>query len=640
MTARGIVRRYGAIAAVLAMTLAASIVRLRYGLGERIELQTPDGSVYQAAAEDMLSRGVLASGVPDIPYYPAGYAVLLTGLYDLFGLDLRVVTWVQVLMLAVATLSLYVLVAREFSRTVGVLAVLFVCLNPVFAAVSTRVMYETPLMLCLILGLDFASRGARADGDRGATAWTAAACLFIGLGAALQPKVLPIGLFAIGFVLLRRRAGGRPTARPLLAMAAISLVALSLAPVAQVVRNGAADGDYVLAANTGVNLVGGLNDLASGRYDESVLGAVYDECDADPRQLVEWDRKLTGCALEWLVTHPKRAVELTYPKFWNLWGGFIGPTTPPTRWRAIPIEELMPEWPRLEGWVGNGALGYATTAVILLTSLAGAAIGLARRRLRSGSVLLLAPVVMILGLSLVTWAEPRYRIPASPFYSVFAALAVVSLVQRWLGRKRWPLLLVDAGVALTVFALLARPIGFRIAEGFSALQWACLVAGPLLAVAGLVLLRRRARSEVGTVLDARPGGGARWLFVANVGLAAITLAYHAEDFGFRSSSEFGWKQQALLIGGVVLAVGSLLALAREVRRSRRLPPGVRVPLAIAAVELLVFAVLIEQTAVFLTYALWNHPVMPTIAGVIIIVLAASVAGRRREPRPGPVAAAA
>jgi 4-amino-4-deoxy-L-arabinose transferase-like glycosyltransferase len=636
-----IVRRYGAIAAVLAMTVAATVVRLRYGLGERIELQTPDGSVYQAAAEDMLSRGVLAAGVPDIPYYPAGYALLLTGLYEVFGLDLRVVTWVQVLMLAIATLSLYALTAREFSRTVGVLAVLFVCLNPVLAAVSTRVMYETPLMLCLIIGLDFASRGARAEGERAATAWTAAACLCLGLGTALQPKVLPIGLFLIGFVLvLRRRAGGgRLSARPALALAAISLVALALAPIAQVARNGAAEGDYVLAANTGVNLVGGLNDLASGRYDESVLGAVYEECDADPEHLVEWDRKLTGCALEWLARHPKRAVELTYPKFWNLWGGFIGPTTPPTRWRAIPIEELMPEWPRLQGWVANGALGFATIAVILLTSLAGAVVGLARRRLRRGTVLLLAPVVAILGLSLVTWAEPRYRIPASPFYSVFAALAVVALFQRWLGSRRWPLLLVDLGIGLSVFALLARPMGFRVAEGFSALQWACVVAGPLLAAGGLLLLRRRARPEVSTVLDARPRGGARWLFLTNVGLAAITLAYHAEDFGFRSSSAFGWKQQALFLGGVVLAVAGVVALAREVRRSRGLPPGVRVPLAIAAVQLLVFALLIEETAVILTnYALWRHPVMPTIAGVIVIALAASLAGRRRETRPVATAA--
>ena len=51
--------------------------------------------------------------------------------------------------------------------------------------------------------------------------------------------------------------------------------------------------------------------------------------------------------------------------------------------------------------------------------------------------------------------------------------------------------------------------------------------------------------------------------------------------------------------------------------------------------MLLFAVLIEQTAILLKSTLWNHPVMPTTAGVIVIVLAASLAGRARAPQAAP-----
>ncbi|HEV7750781.1 MAG TPA: glycosyltransferase family 39 protein [Baekduia sp.] len=430
--------------AVVALIVAITLVRLLGAAGAIDPLAGPDTGSYVAAARGLADQGLLADHVPNLPYWPAGYPAFLAAIFAVVGDAPRAVAALQVLLLGVATWSLFGLVRREIGGAVAVVAVVLTGLSPALLAASDELMYETVLASALVIAFDLVSRARRAPGRRG-VALAAAGASVLGLASTMQPKALAVVAVLLAWACLGPRgAGGARTAWLALAV----VVAAAVGPVALMARTAAATDHAALSANLGATARIGLNDGAGGgyRYDVAVLRG----CGLPPRlvsrdrvgfsddDLFTFDRTLTRCSASWAASHPLRALRLAAVKALYFWSPMVGPL-PRDReasWaQPFDVRRAVPSAVRDAGAFAtvNRVLGNLWTLLVVGLVVAGAAVGV-RSEHRRATLLLAAPVALFLAVSMVTIGDARFRLPVTPFYIVLQALALVAVLHRLAGR--------------------------------------------------------------------------------------------------------------------------------------------------------------------------------------------------------------
>jgi hypothetical protein len=406
---------------VLALLAVTTVGRLVYGLAVNDPGSGPDAPTYGRAAQIFASDGPLAHA-PGIPYWPAGYPLLLAPLYAATGNAARAAMAVQVLVASVGTYFAWTLVRRELGGTVAALTVTALCVSPALTASSSELMYETPLMAGLAVGLDLLSRVSR-DRSAGRAPWGLAAGggLVLGVAATMQPKALMPAALAIAVTGLRKHS---------LVIPAIATLAVAVGPLALASRTHAVDGRFALTANLGENLLFGLGDGARRHCTAAASRDVFSK-----------DRKLTTCAVRYAANHPGEALVSAGRNAIDFWAPFTGPLTSRGTWfHNLSFRRLIPASVRSSAAFkdGDSAVSIAWMCTVVALVAAGLLLGLRSPATRGGTIFMALPVLSFLAVSLVGHGDARYRLPVAPYYIALQALAVVALARfpgRWAGRS-------------------------------------------------------------------------------------------------------------------------------------------------------------------------------------------------------------
>lgn len=418
---------------VLALIVSGWALRLAFSLAF-VDFATlrppdtgPDSAAYSVVSQAMHRLGVFAPGLQAVPFWPAGYPVFLAAVYSWFGTDPRGVVAVQQLVLSVSFYSAWRLASREFGAKVGLLTVVLLVVAPGLNLSATVVMYESLLAAATVVSVDLVSAVARTPRGRRRVVVAAVGMFVAGLGATLQPKLLVVAVLLLIWLVWRIRR---------LAVIAVCVAALSVGPAGLVIRNWVADDTPILSANLGFTLLMGNNDHARGGYVDDEL--VAQSCgrrfvDVAPSMDAVW----RSCALDWARAHPIRAAALMPARAAHFWmptaGSFARHGTwshplDPQRWLRALIGDRVAL--RVAGYVAGAIWMAATIGLVVRGARRG------WRDHRSGTLLIVGPIIAFLGVTMVTVGDGRFRFGVTPFTAMLIAMAVCPFVERQVASRR------------------------------------------------------------------------------------------------------------------------------------------------------------------------------------------------------------
>jgi hypothetical protein len=392
--------------------LVATLGRLLCALTIINPMGGSDARTYRDAAQVFAAEGLFADA-PRIPYWPAGYPTLIAQIYRVFGLEANWAVQVfQIVLLAVASWCAYRLISGVFDRATGVLSAVLLAMHPALLAASSSIMYESSLASLLTIAVYLL--WVAAESPRGGLHHVAASGLLLALAGALQPKVMLAAVLVGGWLLWRLR---RATAF------AVLVIVASLGPLALAAQTRITDEHFAVSANLGVTMGIGFNDDATGGYLHSVAQPPCGEHE----DMFARDRALVRCSIRWAMGHPLRIPALTARKAMFYWSPMAGPLSARGTWyHSFRYQRLLPgsveQTPAFQTF--DEVTGNLWTIVTVMMVGTGIWLGVRDRRTRSGTTLLLLPVVAFLLVSLGTIGDARFRLPTSLLLTGLVAFAL------------------------------------------------------------------------------------------------------------------------------------------------------------------------------------------------------------------------
>ncbi len=409
--------------ALAGIFLAALIPRLLYlrdihaaGLGEFLRL---DPLYYQEwalriAAGDWLGREVFEMS----PLYP--YALGL--LYRIFGVSLTLPKVLQAVLGALTCAGTALLGRRLFGRSTGLVAGLGL------AFYGPAIYYDGQInktTLALALTVTLAGALSLSEGRR--PGWIAAGGFTLGL-AALVHENLNVAAPVLVLWLLSPLAGG--ALRERLGRTALFVAAYAVTVLPVTARNVAVAGEFVLITSAGgENFYTGNNEQASGRYRPPAFvrpDPFFEHEDFRREAARRLGRPLTRKeasrfwwheGLRFIRANPGRALWLLWDKFGVFFNGFERPDNFSYYNFRLFSPTLALPW-----------LSFGVVAPLALFGIVASA-----DRWRE-----LIPVYAAMGAfilsALIFFIQSRYRMPAVPFFLLFAAFGLAKLAD--LARER------------------------------------------------------------------------------------------------------------------------------------------------------------------------------------------------------------
>jgi hypothetical protein len=364
------------------------------------------------ANEDRRAKGEPLEPASPASFYPPGYPVFVGAVVWVVWHspipDHAVVRTVGVVHAVLGTLSVllaYVIARAAFRRTrVALLAAALVALYPNLISTTATLQLETVFVFLTLLTVLVMLPVATSD--RPSTARLLAVGGLTGLVALVRPT---IGLVVVALLvtLLVARA---PTAA-LFRSVALVLVAMLLALVPWTVRNAVRLDAFVpVATGIGPTLCVSRNAEATGALDTDLM---YRYCQphrdfATPAALdVATSNYGTRRAVEWVVDHPPREL--------RMWGTRMRLAfRDDTSGLADTRETMSRGWANLITFVSNAA------SFLVLAFAAVGAVFVLRRRTRA-ALFVLFVALLLATQPIILYGDPRYRVPAEPFFAMLAA---------------------------------------------------------------------------------------------------------------------------------------------------------------------------------------------------------------------------
>lgn len=404
--------------AVVAIALS-SLVRLVYVTYLGDDIGGPDGDTYDSGGWDFATGGLLEDEVTGLPYWPPGYPMLVGAHYALFGHHPYVVKLSQVVAIALLSWLVFRVADRIAGAEVGVVAVIGMSVSFAWIALSHPLMYEPWLALFLAAALWWSLRAL----DTARSKYWVGVGASLGLATAMSDKFLSLVVLLSLWLLV-----SRPRSRTRLAGGVVVLVLAGSIVALLAGRNVLVYGEpIVLANNHGINLVIGSGPSATGGYVPAPR--LPDGCPADavPVSSPADDRALTACSVRYIASDPGRFVGLMPSRMLRFWAPFVGPHFEPSDWQHFfDYRAALPEGLRTSGSFGSleVILSAAWATGGLLLALLGAFI-LRESAGREEFVLLILPIAWLIAVHLVTFGDPRFRVPILPFLWMLQAVALV-----------------------------------------------------------------------------------------------------------------------------------------------------------------------------------------------------------------------
>jgi hypothetical protein len=350
---------------------------------------------------------------PRLPYWPAGYPALIAQIYRLFGLraDWAIQVF-QIVLLGVASWCAYRLLSGVFDSGTALLSMLLLATHPALLAASSEIMYESCLASLLTIAVYLV--WVAAQRPRSGLPDVVAPGLLLAVAGALQPKVMLAAVLVAGWLWFQQR-------RVVLCFAFV--VAASLGPLALAARTHVTDGHWAVSANLGVTMGIGFNDSAIGGYVHTVP---QPPCGHHEDPFAQ-DRALVRCSIGWAIGHPLRVPTLSARKAMFYWSPMAGPLSRRGTWfhsfryqRLLPSSvEHAPVFRTFDEVTSN--LWTVVTVALVGT---GTWFGIRDPRTRSGTTLLLMPIMAFFLVTLGTIGDARFRLPTSLLLTGLIALAL------------------------------------------------------------------------------------------------------------------------------------------------------------------------------------------------------------------------
>ncbi len=357
-------------------------------------------------------------------FYPPGYpafvgavvwAVWHTPMPD--HAVVRTVGVLQAVMGALSVLLVYAIARSAFDTRVALLAAAVVALYPNLISTTATLQLETVFVFLTLLTVFVMVPVVTSD--RPLTGRLVAVGVLAGAVALVRPT---IGLVIVAWLVTLLVA--RVPAAALLRSVGVVVMAMVLALTPWTVRNAVRLHAFVpVATGIGPTLCVSRNAEATGALDTTLM---YRYCQphrafATPADLdVATSNYGTRRAIDWVVHHPVDEL--------RMWG---------TRTRlafrddtsglADTRETMTHGWADLVTFVSNAA-----SFVVLAFAALGAVVVL-RRRTRAALFVLFAALLLATQ-PIILYGDPRYRVPAEPFFAMLAAAGAVATFSKLLTR--------------------------------------------------------------------------------------------------------------------------------------------------------------------------------------------------------------
>jgi 4-amino-4-deoxy-L-arabinose transferase-like glycosyltransferase len=351
-------------------------------------------------------------------FYPPGYPVFVAAVVWVVWhtpipdtATVRTVGYVQALLGAISVLLAFAIARAAFSTRVGLVAAAFVAFYPNLVATTATLQLET-FFVFLTLTTVFVLLPVAVD-DRPGLGRLVAGGALTGIVALVRPT---IGLVIVA--LLATLLVGRVPPRMVLRSVGVVLLVMGAAIAPWTIRNQVRLHAFVpISTGIGPTVCVSRNDEATGVLDTDLM---YRRCQphrrfSSPAALdVATNSFGTRRAIEWVTSHPEKElgmwVRRTRIAFRDDTSGL-----------ADMRDTMSHGWANVATFVSNAA-----SFVVLALATVGAVV-VARRRNR-GSLFVLAVALALSTQPIILYGDPRYRVPAEPFFAMLAAAGAVAAV--------------------------------------------------------------------------------------------------------------------------------------------------------------------------------------------------------------------
>ena len=320
----------------------------------------------------------------------------------------RTVGVIQAVLGTISVLLAYAIARAAFGSRVALLAAALVAFYPNLIATTATLQLETVFVFLTLLTAFVLLPVA--TGDHPSVGRLVAGGLLTGAVALVRPTV---GLVLVA--LLATLLIARVPASTLLRSVGVVVLLMIVALVPWTVRNEMRLHAFVpVSTGIGPTLCVSRNSEATGKLD---TGLMYRKCQpqrhfASPAALdVATNSYGTRRAVDWVIHHPINEL--------RMWGtrtrlAFRDDTSGLADMR----EQMTHFWSDVATFVSNAA-----SFVVLGFAAVGAFVAVRRRRRASVFVLLTA--VALATQPIILYGDPRYRVPAEPFFAILAAPGLV-----------------------------------------------------------------------------------------------------------------------------------------------------------------------------------------------------------------------
>ena len=411
---------------IFVIILSSFFYRTAYSILIADQMSGQDADTYSKAGQLILSDGPFASGT-GAPYYAIGYPWFIAAVWKIFGLNDNILGILQNLLLALAIWAFYEVIKNYFSRQIAYITLLILVINPALTANVSLIAYETPMMSFLILGIYFLTQAHNSSKhDSNFLRDSLIGGAFFTCAVTLQPKILPSILFAIIFLFTREKLNLK-TSRKWIGLILI-LAVLSLGPLTAVNRNIQAGDGFGYTANFYANVELGARN--------SNVAFDFSEC---PSSNFDSLGK-TLCLLNVKLHSPGSTFKSALHNGVYFWTPYVGNLKWMGTWfHGADLRRLVPSYTwydRSSIWFSvDRVTGYLWTLLMISMIIFGMKRTLSLPGGINSLLLFAVPVLLLWSVSLISYGESRYRLPILPFYTVFIAVAMDTLL-KWLMKKR------------------------------------------------------------------------------------------------------------------------------------------------------------------------------------------------------------
>lgn len=276
-----------------------------------------DGDNYIRALQGLVTDGFF-SKEEKLLYWPAGYSLLIWPIIQVFqGYFFLALSLIQSLLYAAATFWFVEVIRKtRISRVSYGLAILL-AFNPTLSLNTISVGYELPVVsmsliaAAALLHYFLKERNGLLNWETFISAVAFAVAVF------MQPRLL-----IIAFIFFALWALAKFKAKLVPAFLILTMGLVSFSPGILIFRNYAVHGYATISTNLGNTMRLGAGPNTSGGYSPQPVGIV--DCPDTKTDVVEADKELVNCVIDWYIANPAKSLVLFWNKarfFWSPWFG-------------------------------------------------------------------------------------------------------------------------------------------------------------------------------------------------------------------------------------------------------------------------------------------------------------------------------